>query len=154
MPSHPSRKAPPLGSDSPDEVEARLYEAVNAGDVDALMACWADEDDIVCVHPGGPRFVGAASIRTGFEQIFRNAGPIRATPLRVRRVQTLSAAVHSVIERIQIGAPGQTQGEALVLATNVYVKTVAGWRLVAHHASPGTPAELQELSEGTRAVLH
>jgi ketosteroid isomerase-like protein len=30
---------------------------------------------------------------------------------------------------------------AWVLATNVYVKTVHGWRLVSHHASPGTPHE-------------
>jgi ketosteroid isomerase-like protein len=29
-----------------------------------------------------------------------------------------------------------------VLATNVYMKTAQGWRLVAHHASPGEePAE-------------
>jgi hypothetical protein len=28
-----------------------------------------------------------------------------------------------------------------VLATNVYVKTVQGWRLAAHHASPGSPEQ-------------
>ena len=34
--------------------------------------------------------------------------------------------------------PGQQQvaEEAWVLATNVYVNTAQGWRLVAHHASP------------------
>ena len=26
-----------------------------------------------------------------------------------------------------------------VVATNVYLKTPLGWRMVAHHASPGTP---------------
>ena len=46
-----------------DEVEAAFYDALQNGDIDKLMACWADEDDIVCVHPGGPRIVGAAAIR-------------------------------------------------------------------------------------------
>ncbi|MEN9894144.1 MAG: hypothetical protein RLY78_4439, partial [Pseudomonadota bacterium] len=38
-------------------------------------------------------------------------------------------------------------------ATNVYVKTPAGWRIVAHHASPGTEAEVPEIIEAP-AVLH
>ena len=44
---------------SADEIEAAFYEALRLGDIDKLMACWADEDDIVCVHPGGPRIIGA-----------------------------------------------------------------------------------------------
>jgi uncharacterized protein len=38
------------------------------------MAVWADDDEIVCVHPGGPRVVGAAAIRASFEAIFANGG--------------------------------------------------------------------------------
>jgi ketosteroid isomerase-like protein len=40
-----------------------------------------------------------------------------------------------------------------VIATNVYAKTAQGWRMVAHHASPGTPREMQELSDAP-AVFH
>jgi ketosteroid isomerase-like protein len=41
-----------------------------------------------------------------------------------------------------------------VLATNVYVKTAQGWRMVAHHASPGSePAELVA-SGKTPSTLH
>jgi hypothetical protein len=47
-----------------DETEAAFYEAMQLGDIDKLMACWADEDDIVCVHPGGPRLVGALAVNT------------------------------------------------------------------------------------------
>ena len=38
---------------SPDETEAMFYEALQKGDVDLLMSCWAEDDEIVCVHPGG-----------------------------------------------------------------------------------------------------
>ena len=46
-----------------DAIENQFYEALQTGDIEKLMGCWADEDDIVCVHPGGGRLVGAASIR-------------------------------------------------------------------------------------------
>jgi hypothetical protein len=39
------------------------------------------------------------------------------------------------------------------VATNVYLKTAVGWRLAAHHASPGTPHEAQDIVE-TATVLH
>jgi len=42
---------------------------------------------------------------------------------------------------------------AWVVATNVYLKGALGWRMVAHHASPGTPQEVQEIIE-TASTLH
>ena len=59
---------PPLAS--PDDIEQQFYEALQAGDVERLMAVWSDDDDISCVHPGGPRVVGAVAIRAAFESIF------------------------------------------------------------------------------------
>ena len=49
---------------TPDDVETAFYEALQNADITQLMACWADEDDILCVHPGGPRLeIGRASCR-------------------------------------------------------------------------------------------
>jgi ketosteroid isomerase-like protein len=42
--------------------------------------------------------------------------------------------------------------QAFVIATNVYLKTAQGWRLVAHHASPGTAQEVP--TSDKPAVLH
>lgn len=120
---------------SADDVAAAFYDALLRGDVDQLMACWADEEDIVCVHPGGPRLTGAASIRAAYEAMLGH-GAMRITPERLRRVDAMGVSVHSVLERIDLRtAEGLQQG--WVVATNVYVKTTQGWRLVAHHASPG-----------------
>jgi ketosteroid isomerase-like protein len=134
-----------------DDVEAAFYKALQTGDIDKLMACWADEDEIVCVHPGGPRVVGAGAIRSAFDNMFSN-GSIRAMPQRVRKVISLASAVHSVLEKIEVMTEDGPR-EAYVIATNVYHKTAQGWRMVAHHASPGTPREMQELSD-IPAVLH
>lgn len=136
---------------SADEIEAAFYEALQSADIDKLMACWADEDDIVCVHPGGPRLIGPGAIRAAFDAIF-SSGSIRAWPEGLRKVESLASSVHNVRERIEV-LTEQGPREAFVIATNVYHKTAQGWRMVAHHASPGSAQEAQEISE-TPHVLH
>ena len=84
-----------------DEVEAAFYNALQNGDLDKLMACWADEDDIVCVHPGGPRIVGPAAIRATFEAMFVN-GTVRAWPEQVRKVEAVGCSVHHLVEHIRV----------------------------------------------------
>ena len=134
-----------------DDVEAAFYDALQNGDIDKLMACWADEDDIVCIHPGGPRVVGAMAIRATFEAMFAN-GAIRAWPEHVRKIESVGSSVHNLFERVEVLTP-QGMRNALVIATNIYHRTAQGWRLVAHHASPGTPGDIQEVSDSP-PVLH
>ena len=136
---------------SADDVEAAFYEALQNADLDKLMACWADEDDIVCVHPGGPRLVGSGAIRAAFEAMFAN-GSISARPERVHRVLALGSSVHNLLERIDVLTP-EGPRHAWVVATNVYHKTAQGWRMVAHHASPGTAREAEAPVERP-AMLH
>ncbi|MDO9286272.1 MAG: nuclear transport factor 2 family protein [Aquabacterium sp.] len=137
---------------SPDDVEAQFYEALREADLDKLMALWADDDEVFCVHPGGPRVVGPQAIRVAFEAVFAANGRIHAFPERVRRLQALGTAVHNLVERIELQTDeGPRTG--YVLATNVYLKTAQGWRLVAHHASPGTAQETPEIVEAP-SVLH
>jgi len=115
------------------------------------MDCWADEDDIACIHPGGPRLIGTSAIRASFEAIFANGG-VPATPANIRRVDSIGSAVHHVVEKVEVMTPDGT-AQAYVMATNVYHKTAQGWRLVVHHASPGMQDEAQTLAQGPK-VLH
>ena len=144
-------RKPKMPPGSPDDTEHAFYDALQHGDLERLMACWADEEDIVCVHPGGPRLVGAAAIRAAFEALFSN-GSVKAQPERVRRQDAGGCSVHSVVERVEV-LSDDGLANAWVLATNVYAKTAQGWRLVAHHASPGSRTEPDDaLSVPT--VLH
>jgi ketosteroid isomerase-like protein len=143
-------QVPHVGGSASD-VEAAFYDALQSADIEKLMACWADEDEVVCVHPGGARLLGLGAIRDAFETLFSN-GSVRAFPERVRCVDAMASAVHSLVERIEIMTPQGPQ-EAYVLATNVYHKTAQGWRLVAHHASPGTLTEVHEAQDAPQ-VLH
>lgn len=136
---------------TPDEVEAQFYDALREGDLEKLMAVWSDDDEVVCVHPGGPRIVGPRAVRAAFEAMFAT-GRIHAQPQQVRRVTLLDAAVHNLVERIVVRTD-EGERTAFVVATNVYHKTAQGWRLVAHHASPGTGTEVPEITEAP-AILH
>ena len=134
---------------TPDEVENAFYEALHNADIDQFMACWAEEDEIVCVQPGGTRLIGSGAIRVAFEALFAQGG-VHAWPQQVHRIEALASAVHHLIERVAVQTP---QGERLawVTVTNVYHKTPQGWRMVVHHASPGKPQE--DTDSATRPVM-
>jgi ketosteroid isomerase-like protein len=151
MPRHKAKLHAAMGG-TPDDVEAAFYEALQNGDIEKLMACWADEDDIVCIHPGGPRIVGAGAIRAAFDTLFAHGGAIHVQAEHIRRVDALASAVHHVLEKVEVMTPNGP-AQAHVLATNVYHKTPQGWRLVVHHASPGTPEDVSETQHAPQ-VLH
>lgn len=130
-----------------DDVEAAFYDALARADINALMALWGEDDDIVCIHPGGRRLTGHAAIRASWEAIFQRGGVhLRATQLHV--TQNLMTSVHNVVEQVAAGERGAT--DIHVLATNVYLKTARGWRIVVHHASAAPGEEpTTELLSGT-----
>ena len=121
------------------EVEAAFYAALNRADLDALMALWADDDEIVCVHPGGPRLIGHAAIRASWQALLEHGG-LHILPSQLHETHNLMSSVHTVVE----GVTAASGEPAHLIATNVYVKTPKGWRIVLHHVSvaPGAaPAD-------------
>ena len=140
---------------TPSDCEAAFYDAFERADLNLMMAVWADEPSIVCIHPQGPRLAGLAAIRESFAEIFSH-GPntqLQVSELRQQMGQTL--AIHNVYEtfipREKPGAPAALIPP--VLATNIYLLTPDGWRMILHHASlspRGTTAEEQ----GVSRILH
>jgi ketosteroid isomerase-like protein len=129
--------------------EAAFYDAIARADIAALMALWAEDDEIVCVHPGGSRLAGHAEIRASWEKIFERGG-VHISVSRLHETHNMLTAVHSIVEEVH-RAEGRTP-DLHVIATNVFLKTAQGWRIVIHHASvaPGPPPSHQPA--GT--VLH
>jgi len=124
---------------SPQDVALAFYQAFENKDLDAMMAAWADDEEIVCVHPGGTRHVGYDAVRTAFEQIFAGESKLRFRLDEVVMLETVGLALQSAVEQVYT-ADATLRG--IVVATNVFMRTPSGWRLVCHHASPApaTPA--------------
>jgi hypothetical protein len=70
----------------------------------------------------------------------------------VRRMESQVCAVHHVTEKVQAMTERGLE-TAYVIATNVFVRTALGWRMVAHHASAGLPQDLPDITE-SRTTLH
>ena len=118
---------------TPEDAEQAFYEAIEARDLDALMAVWAEDDEVVCVHPNGQRLIGQALIRDSWRSVFASGRKIHVNLDRPVRWQGLMLSIHSVIETVFID--GET-AEIALSATNVFLRGAQGWRLLVHHASP------------------
>jgi ketosteroid isomerase-like protein len=134
---------------SPQDAEAAFYEALAKADLEAMMAVWADDDDIYCVHPGGARITGMEQVRESWRKIFAGGQTLRFQLREQQQVQGMMLSVHSVYEQITVAGEQRPRGP--VIATNIYLRTERGWRMVAHHASPA-PATAGAEPEPRRAA--
>lgn len=133
------------------EVEAAFYDALARSDFDAMMSVWAEDEDVVCIHPDTPRHVGHPAVREAWRQLF--AGGVRLVVHTSHAVvhSSVLLTVHNVVEHIAI--EGDDQLHAPVNATNVYVRGPMGWRMVLHQASP-SPEVAPPVAQGNPYVIH
>ncbi len=134
------------GFTTPQDAETAFYAAFEKADLQAMMAVWADDDSIVCIHPLGRTLVGRRAIEQSWHSIFRRAPNMRFRVDPQQRTQNATLALHTVHENIEL--VDQRQPASTVIATNVYRLTTNGWYMIIHHASPGPPAAERE------ATLH
>src|SRR5688572_11458286 len=118
---------------NPQDAETAFYDALTRSDLDAMMSVWADDDDIYCVHPNGARITGVENVRESWRQIFSGGQTLRFQLRDQQYVQGMMLSVHSVYEHIAVA--GEPRSRAPVIATNIFLRTERGWRMVAHHAS-------------------
>lgn len=123
---------PALLFSSADETEAAFYDALSRADIEALMSLWAEDEEIVCIHPGAARQIGHAAIRASFEAIFER-GSVHIRPVQLHATRNIMSAVHNIVEEVHRNA--EMSQDMHILCTNVYVKTAMGWRITLHHAS-------------------
>ena len=120
------------------EAEAAFYDAFGKSDLEAMMAVWADDEEIYCVHPGGQRIAGLENVRESWRRLFNNGQSLNFQLRARHEIHGMMIAVHNVYEQITVAGQGAVRNP--MLATNIYLRTDRGWRMVAHHASPAPPA--------------
>jgi ketosteroid isomerase-like protein len=142
------------------DAENAFYEALERCDLEGMMAVWSEDDEIVCVHPAGPRLTGQDEVRGSWAKIFAGGPHARVTIDRQVAISGMMLAVHSVFENFSLPAEARAQGDdrrqpVPVIATNVYLRTAAGWRMIVHHASPAPAAQAQAAPRETAPkILH
>ena len=134
---------------TPQDAEAAFYEALERADLEAMMSVWAEDEEIVCIHPGGPRLVGYASIREAWRRMFDGGARLQVRLSQPTIVQGPLATATTVMEHISVRDDESVRPP--LVATNVYVRGALGWRMVLHHASPTPPDAGPEVA---RKTLH
>ncbi|MEF8699043.1 MAG: nuclear transport factor 2 family protein [Candidatus Accumulibacter sp. UW26] len=129
---------------TPEDVEAAFYEAIARSDLVALMSVWAEDEEIVCIHPTGQRLTGSDAIRDSWRSIFANNPRLMVRLSRGVRWSGMLLSVHNVIETLYIGDERKPHGP--MLATNVFQRGASGWRLLSHHSS--TAADRDAADDG------
>ena len=136
---------------TPEDAEDAFYEAIGRADLDALMGVWAEDEEIVCIHPTGQRLVGARAIRESWRGVFANNPRLTVQTRRSVQWKGGLLAVHSVVETLYLGEEPTPHGP--MLSTNVFQRGADGWRLIAHHTSSAAEGEA-EPGESAPHTLH
>ncbi|HKK04255.1 MAG TPA: nuclear transport factor 2 family protein [Gammaproteobacteria bacterium] len=139
----------PIRFATAQEAETAFYAAFQRADLDAMQAVWLAADYVECIHPMGERLRGIEAVMAGWRRILE-PGPVMSFELAdVGYTQSGTLSIHTVTENITL-RQGDQHLHSRVLATNIYVLTQAGWRLMLHHASPMPNRE----PEASPAVVH
>lgn len=146
------RKRPLLHA-SPDDAEIAFYEALQQGDVEALIAVWSEDEETVCIHPTGVQLVGLGPIRESWRSIFSTT-QLRLSSTLVAHWQGMLFAIHHLVETFYLGDNETPHGPFLV--THVYSRGAHGWRLITRHASTAgeTPPFQAEAGGQMPRILH
>jgi ketosteroid isomerase-like protein len=125
----------------------KFYLALEGRDLPAMDELWLHESWVQCVHPGWEALVGWPNVRRSFEEMFGSTRGLRVTPTAVRELVLPGLAVVSCAENLTIGS-GDDLDLAVAQATNLFLRTPAGWKMVHHHAS-SAPVRVTQPFTGT-----
>ena len=125
-----------MSSDEPnhDEVLAvnqAFYDAHEQRDLAAMGAVWQHGERACCIHPGWPILRGWELIEESWRRIFAGAGRNQFIITNEDIQIEGDVAWVSLDENLVDGPVTGT-----VAATNVFVRTDDGWKMVLHQGSP------------------
>src|SRR6202795_4011248 len=108
---------------TPEQAESAFYRAFERADLAAMMAVWAEDEEIVCVHPAGERLTGQDQVRTSWAKIFAGGARVRVHISQQVAISGMMIEVHSVQENFSVEGGRQSSDlrPAPVVATNVYL---------------------------------
>jgi ketosteroid isomerase-like protein len=123
-------------ADTPQAAEDAFYDALEAGNLDQVMAAWDAGDDIACLLPMQEIARGRKAVQETFRRLFQGMGGLDIQVNHLHWALWADTALHVVEERLT--GPDDRPGPA-VYAVNVYRRRGDVWHLVLHQNAPAPP---------------
>ena len=110
------------------EANTAFYEAFKEKDIELMNDVWAEEHEVICIHPGWQALCGREAIMSSFDRIMKGPRPpeIECVDPMVFLQGDLGVVICS--ERL---------GDSTLVATNMFLREGDAWVMVHHHAGPG-----------------
>src|SRR6185369_9586306 len=122
-----------------------FYRCLETLDMSCMESIWLQEEWVRSIHPGWDVLVGWEAIRDSWETIFASTHWIRVTPTAVDIHVLGATGIVACSENITTTSDGDL-GVAVAQATNVFLRTREGWKMIVHHASPAPVVITQPFS--------
>jgi len=131
-----------------EAANAALYDAFERADVDAMSLVWVDGAEASrawCVHPGSAPVVGRDAVLRSWTLLMANTAYIQFVLTGVTVSVDGDHAVVTCTENILTAHSDEGDlGGGAAVATNVFVRDGARWKLWLHHASPILSVDQEE----------
>ena len=124
--------------ETPQEAEDAFYDALDEGDLDRLLAVWADSEDICCLLPMYPMIRGRRGVTELFTRLFSRGRSVSLTVTHLHWIEAGDLAIHQVEESIG-NAPADAPPQPPFYGINIYRRDATGWRLLIHQNAPTPP---------------
>ena len=134
-PSTPQKHSPEQRVRAANQSFYAAFESLDMAEMDAV---WAHDESVECVQPGGELLLGWEEVRGSWARIFASTKRVRVALssiwIRVEGDVGWVACTEHVTTAFTDGFD-----EAVIQATNIFIRVEDDWFLVAHHASPLPP---------------
>jgi hypothetical protein len=118
-----------------------FYAAFTSRDLEAMEKVWSERENITCIHPGWTALLGREAVMESWRAILTNPQSPQVT---------ITGASAMLLGEVAYVVCYEHLSDAVLAATNVFVREGGWWRLVHHQAGTSPPPTESEAEEPMR----
>jgi len=118
------------------DADTHFFAALQTLNVEAIMSCWSESDEVTIIFPGIEMAKGPESVRLAIETITYHTSKLKAImhPITVIRLGDIG---WTFLGGTVVTTHGDETLSIEVYITNIYVRETDGWKIIHHHSTPG-----------------